>query len=157
MFKTGRIIRKGVFVVATMAAVAGLSGCVERVANHGFAPKAEAIATVTLGSDTRESVIEKLGRPTMGGVLEDGGLYYVSYQMRHYGAMPPKEIDRTVVAVTFDAGGIARNIETFGLADGRVVSLSRRVTDDNLRDNVFLRQLLGSIGRFNAADIFGSD
>jgi hypothetical protein len=48
-----------------------------------------------------------------------------------------------------------RNIETFGLQEGRVVALSRRVTDDNLRDTTFIRQLLGNVGRFDAGQILG--
>ena len=137
-------------------AVTTLSGCVERVDRHGFVPAEEALATVQLGRDTRESTVEKLGRPTMGGLLEDGGLYYVERRVRHYGPFRPEELERNVVAVTFDGRGIVRNVETFGLEDGVVISLNRRVTDDNLRDTTLLRQILGSIGRVNAQDLFGS-
>ena len=37
------------------------------------------------------------------------------------------------------------------LQDGRVVPLSRRVTDDAIADTSFLRQLMGSLGNFDAA------
>jgi hypothetical protein len=47
------------------------------------------------------------------------------------------------------------NVERFGLENGNVVALSRRVTQDNVRDTTFLRQLFGSIGRFNAGDFLG--
>ncbi|MEJ6746410.1 MAG: lipo-like protein, partial [Yoonia sp.] len=33
--------------------------------------------------------------------------------------------------------------------------LSRRVTDNGVRDSTFIRQLLGSIGRVNAGDFLG--
>ncbi len=157
MIKAGRTIKARGLVAAAATAFLLLAGCTERIAHHGYTPRAEEISAVELGRDNRAAVIEKLGPPTMGGVLEGDGMYYISYSIRHYAALAPKEIDRTVVAVTFDGRGIARNIETFGLERGNVVSLSRRVTDENLRDTTLLRQILSSIGRFNAASVFGSE
>ena len=46
---------------------------------------------------------------------------------------------REIVAITFDDSGVVRNIERFGLEDGNVVALSRRVTDSNV-------QGVGSVG-----------
>ena len=40
--------------------------------------------------------------------------------------------------------------------DGRIVVLSRRVTDSNLRGIGFLRQLLGNIGVISADQLFGN-
>lgn len=156
MVKTGRTLRAKALAVTAVVALMATSGCVERLTRHGYVPSEEMLATVELGRDTRESVVEKLGRPTMGGLIEDGGLYYITYNMVDYGPFAPKETDRVVVAVTFDGSGIVRNIETFGLERGQVVSLSRRVTDDGVRDNTLLRQILGSIGRVNAADLLRS-
>ena len=44
------------------------------------------------------------------------------------------------------------NVETFGLERGRVVSLSRRVTDGSVTDISFIGQLLGNLGNFQAGD-----
>ena len=155
MFKFKRNKNRNAFLATVCASVLLVSGCVERIDRHGYTPEAAQIESVNLGRDSRADVVAKLGQPTTGGVLDQGGLYYVSYGMRHYGAFAPKEQDRTVVAVTFDDRGIARNIETFGSEQGQVVSLSRRVTDDNLRDTTLLRQLLASLGNFDAASVFG--
>lgn len=151
-----RTLRAGAVAIA-LVVLLGTTGCTVMTRNHGFMPKEEVVATVEPGSDTRETVIEKLGPPAAGGMLQDGGLYYVSYSFKEFGAFTPKETDRQVLAITFDDRGIVRNIERFGAEQGRVVSLSRRVTDNGVRDNLLLRQILGSIGRVNAADLFGSD
>jgi hypothetical protein len=45
-------------------------------------------------------------------------------------------------------------VERFGLERGNVVAFSRRVTESNVQGISFLRQLFGSLGRFNAADLF---
>ncbi|KPQ14077.1 MAG: hypothetical protein HLUCCO18_16175, partial [Rhodobacteraceae bacterium HLUCCO18] len=47
------------------------------------------------------------------------------------------------------------NVERFGLEDGNVVALSRRVTDSNVQGIGFLRQLLGNLGRINLDDLGG--
>jgi hypothetical protein len=52
---------------------------------------------------------------------------------------------------------VVTGVERFGLEDGQVVSLSRRVTDDNIRDTTFVRQLLGAIGNINAGSFLGSE
>jgi len=52
-----------------------------------------------------------------------------------------------VLAISFDQNGVLSNIESFGLEDGQVVTLSRRVTDSSVTNQNFLRQLLGNIGR----------
>ena len=69
----------------------------------------------------------------------------------------PQEIDRQVVAVSFDANGVVANIERFGLERGRVVTLSRRVTDSGVTGVSLAGQLLGNLGNFNPAGIIGDD
>ena len=69
----------------------------------------------------------------------------------------PKEIKREVVAISFNDKGVVSNVERFGLAQGEVVPLSRRVTESNVKGIGFIRQLLGSIGRVNAGQILGDN
>lgn len=144
--------------VRRMLAVGVLIGavaCTPIVRNHGYIPLQEDLALIQVGVDTRESIVASVGPPTAGGVLNGSGFYYVSSKFRHFGAFEPEEIDRQVLAISFNDAGVVTNIERFGLEDGRVVVLSRRVTDNGVRDSTFIRQLLGSIGRFNAGDFLG--
>ena len=66
------------------------------------------------------------------------------------GALPPKEVNREVVAITFTEAGAVENIERFGLEKGQIVPLSRRVTKDNVKSAGILRQLFGNIGGLSA-------
>ncbi|WP_411997068.1 outer membrane protein assembly factor BamE [Aaestuariibius violaceus] len=137
-----------------LAALA-LAGCVAQFRNHGYAPSDSELAEVLVGLDTRDSVIETFGPPTTGGVLEQGAVYYVESRWRLYGALEPQIIDRQLVAISFDPEGVVSNVERFTLEDGRVITLSRRVTDDNVRNTTFIRQLLGNLGRIDNADFLG--
>lgn len=110
------------------------------------------MARLQVGRDTKDEVAETVGRPTSTGILDTGGWYYVQSRFRQYGYRDAVEVDREVVAISFTDAGTLRNIERFGLEDGRVIRLSRRVTEGNVQGIGFLRQLFGNIGNFNAAD-----
>lgn len=129
------------------------AACTAQFRNHGYMPPEEDVANVIVGVDTRDSVAETLGSPTAGGVLNDGGFYYVRSQFKTVGPFRPQETSRELLAVTFAGNGTVANIERFGLEDGQVVRLSRRVTDNGLSDVSFIRQLLGNLGNFNPGDI----
>jgi hypothetical protein len=45
-------------------------------------------------------------------------------------------------------------VERYGLEDGQVVLLSRRVTTDNTAGVGFLRQLFGNLGRIDPSQFF---
>ncbi|SEW06458.1 Beta-barrel assembly machine subunit BamE [Cognatiyoonia koreensis] len=152
---TGQRVMISLRRLLVAGAVMGAVACTPIVRNHGYIPLSEDLALIQVGVDTRESVIASVGPPTANGVLDGSGYYYVASKFRHFGAFEPEEIDREVLAVSFNDAGVVTNIERFGLEDGRVVVLSRRVTDNGVRDSTFIRQLLGSIGRFNAGDFLG--
>ncbi len=130
-----------------------IAACTPIYRNHGYVPSDQELAAITVGKDTRESVATAIGRPSAQGLLNDVGWYYVQSRFKHYGGYAPQEIERQVVAVTFTEAGVVENIERFGLAEGRVVALSRRVTDSNIKGVGFLRQLMGSFGRLKSEDL----
>jgi len=150
------LARRGLRGLALAAGFAVLSSCAPTYQNHGFIPFEEDLAQITVGVDTRETVLELAGTPTANGVVGEDVFYYVSSRFRHFAFLEPEEISREVLAISFDTAGRVRNIERFGLEDGQVVVLERRVTDDNLPDSTFLRQLLNSIGNFNPGAFLGS-
>lgn len=122
---------------------------------HGYAPDDAMLAEIEVGRDTRETVAERIGRPGITGVMEDSAWFYVQSDWLHEGWRAPVEIDRQVVAISFDAGGRVSNIERFGQQDGEVVALSRRVTDSGPSSASVLRQILSNFGRFNPGALLG--
>lgn len=139
--------------VSALALCLLAAACTAQYRNHGYMPPEEDIQNVLVGVDTRDSVAETLGTPTAGGVLNDGGFYYVRSQFKTVGPFRPQEVSRELLAVTFQADGVVANVERFGLEDGEVVRLSRRVTDNGLGDVSFIRQLLGNIGNFDPSSV----
>lgn len=129
--------------------------CTPLIKNHGYIPEEEDLARIVVGQDTRESVTSIVGPPTSGGVLNGSGFYYVQSKFRTLGAFAPQEVEREVVAISFNDAGVVTNIERFGLENGQVIALSRRVTDTGVQDSTFIRQLLSSLGQFDASSVFG--
>ena len=138
--------------IALFAAALSLVACSAIYRNHGYVPAEDELAPLQVGISDKADVTEAIGRPTALGVLSEGGWYYVQSRFRHYGTAAPEEIDRQVLAVSFTDAGTLSNIERYGLQDGRVVRLSRRVTTPNAQGVSFLGQLFGNIGNLDAAD-----
>lgn len=130
-----------------------LAACSPVIRNHGYVPAEDELALVEVGVDTRETVGQKIGRPSTSGLLNDEGWYYVQSKYRHFGPREPKEIERQVLAVTFNQSGTVENIARYGLEDGKVVQISRRVTETNIKGLTLIQQLLGSFGRLDAGGL----
>jgi outer membrane protein assembly factor BamE (lipoprotein component of BamABCDE complex) len=141
-------MRVGRFFTAALLALA-LAACQPIVRNHGYMPNEEDLALLAVGVDTRDTVASSIGTPSAAGLFTESGYYYVRSRWETLGPRAPQEVDRQVLAVTFDEEGVLENIERFTLEDGRVVALSRRVTATSIRNISFIRQLLGGIGRLN--------
>ncbi|MBD3765029.1 MAG: outer membrane protein assembly factor BamE [Rhodobacterales bacterium] len=130
-----------------------IAGCSPIYRNHGYVPTESELEQIVVGVDTRDSVAETVGRPAAAGLLNDTGWFYVQSRWEQRGARAPQEIDRKVVAITFDDQGVVQNLGRYGLQDGNVVILSRRVTETNIRGVSFIAQLLGNVGRLRAEDV----
>jgi outer membrane protein assembly factor BamE (lipoprotein component of BamABCDE complex) len=148
----GAICARGLRLVLVGAMLFVIAACSPTYRNHGYVPNEDELAQIEVGKDTRETLAPLIGRPSAAALLNDDGWYYVQSRWKHSGARQPQEIDRQVVAITFTEDGLVENVERFGLAEGKVVALSRRVTESNIKGISFIRQLLGSLGNFSAGE-----
>ena len=149
--QSGGLSRRACLFLALSLAAAACSPIYE---NHGYIPTDQDLALLKVGVDTRESVEATVGRPAAEGLLNDEAWYYVQSHWKTVGAAEPVEVTREVVAISFDARGLVSNIERFGLDQGRIVPLSRRVTTTNIRGKGILAQMFGNIGRLNTDGLF---
>jgi outer membrane protein assembly factor BamE (lipoprotein component of BamABCDE complex) len=149
--------RKSIKIAGLVALISISSACVQIDRFHGFAPSEEDLAAVQIGQTTRSEVIDLFGPPMSDGSLQFNAIYYVSSQFRHFGAFPPKEIDRQVLAIRFDGNDVVRDMARYTLQEGQVVALDRRVTEDGINDVTFIGQLLGSFGRIDAGALLGDN
>lgn len=141
----GEVMGKSLWRIGAMMLV--LTACAPIYQKHGYVPDDADLNRIEVGIDSRDTVAAIVGRPSTAGLLNDDGWFYVQSRWKQVGAMAPVEVDRQVVAISFSEAGKVSNVERFGLEEGQVVALSRRVTEPNVRSAGFLRQLFGNIGR----------
>jgi len=134
----------------------GLAACSATFNNHGYVPPPEDLAEVNIG-DSREAVIEAIGTPGSAGVMRDEAWFYTAYRVRNYAYRAPEITERQILALSFTDAGRVANIEEFGLEDGQIVQLSRRVTESSVREVTFLRSILQNFGRINVGEALGGE
>ncbi len=137
-------IKSAILGTGLVMGLAGLSACTTMVDNYGYVPTDMQLQEIQVGGDTRDSVAEKVGAPPLADFRREDVWYYVSSRTETFAWKAPETVDRQVVAIRFAEGGGVTNIERFGLQDGEVVTLSRRVTESAVPDMGFLRGLLNS-------------
>ena len=145
-------IRRAGFGVALAG---GLAACSATYTNHGYVPPPELLSEISIGT-SREQVAEIAGSPGTGGVMRDEAWFYTQYRVRNFTYNAPEVIERDIVAISFSDAGRVTNIERFGLEDGQLVQLSRRVTESSVRDLGFLRSILSNFGRISLGDATGN-
>lgn len=137
--------------------VVGLSACSATFRNHGYVPNEADLQALIPGVDTRETVESSVGRPSTNGVERDDAWYYIQSRVRHFAYRAPKFEERELVAVSFAADGTIENIERFGLERGRVVTLSRRVTQTSIRNFGLVQTIIRNFGRINVGETLAED
>jgi outer membrane protein assembly factor BamE (lipoprotein component of BamABCDE complex) len=139
----------GLAVLALVLATA----CEPVYRGHGYAPKPDQLAQISVGLDTQATVREKIGRPGGSGLVNRNAWYYVGSTVEHFAYEAPKVVDRTVVAIHFDANGIVTDVKQYGIADGKVIDLVTRTTPTYGKELTIVQQLLGDILNFNAGSL----
>ena len=137
--------------------VALAAACSPIVRNHGYVPSDSDLALLEVGVDTMDSVEAAVGRPTTAGVRRDDAWYYLRETRRIFGPVRPRVVERELVALSFAADGRLSNVERFGLQDGRVVPLSRRVTRTTIREFGLIQQIIRNFGRIDVGETLGED
>lgn len=135
-----------------LALAGGLAACSATYTNHGYVPPPELLAEIGIGS-SREQVAEIAGSPGTGGVMRDEAWFYTQYRVRNFTYNAPEVIERDIVAISFSDAGRVSNVERFGLDDGQLVQLSRRVTESSVRDIGFFRSILANFGQVSLGDL----
>lgn len=135
--------------VAVLAVTFGLAACQPRIDAHGYAPLPEQVADVVVGSDTMETVAQKIGRPSTSGVFDENAWYYISRRTQERPLREPEVLEQNVVVIAFNDAGVVEDIGQYGVEDGLVVDMVSRTTPTRGRSFTLAQQLLGNIGRYN--------
>ena len=143
------ILKQALLVLAMLALVS----CSAQFRNHGYVPDEAALDEIVVGVDSRDAVDQALGGATMSGLRSSGGNYYIRSRVRHMTYKAPVVVERDVVVISFDDNDLVQNIARYTLQDGKVVTLSRRVTDGGDVTKGIVSQLFSNIGGLSAENL----
>ena len=136
-----------ILAVATLAVSA--AACAPVVGLHGFQVVDVKPSDIVAGTDTKETVLARLGTPSTTSTFEPGQVwYYISQTSERYTYNRPQISQRSITEITFnkDDSKVA-GVRTLGLADGEKVAMERRETPTRGRSLTIMEQLLGTVAR----------
>jgi outer membrane protein assembly factor BamE (lipoprotein component of BamABCDE complex) len=131
-----------------------LASCTTIEEQKGAEIRQVKLERVVLGSN-KGDVINALGNPSTKSTYGKETWYYISSKKQQQIISRDKTLEQEIVAITFDATQKVENIELYSKDDMRKVALAKDKTPTAGHEMGMMEQLLGNIGKFNAADKLG--
>ena len=131
--------------ILSVAVLFLILGCSEQYRKHGYIPSEEELSSVSVSQDDKNTVIKKLGTPSIGGILSDGNIYFVQSKVLKNSIRASKPVDRQVLVLSFDDKGKLDNIQKFGIDKGKIVILDYHTTTSGLKKMSFLFRLFQNV------------
>ena len=114
--------------------------------HNGNIPVDEKIAEVHKGQ-TKQDVMNILGAPSLTTGLSDDHWIYMASTVKKVAFFRPEEIDRKVLAISFDNNNINK-IEQLTLADGNNLKVDTDITQSVEQKQGFFRKYFGGVGSY---------
>jgi outer membrane protein assembly factor BamE (lipoprotein component of BamABCDE complex) len=141
---------KPVAIVFTLGLLAA-GACSPTNSFQGFQVVDQAPADVKVGTDTRDTVLARLGSPTATATFDKNTWFYISQVSNRTAFYRPRILRRDIVAIKFDKDSqTVTGLDKFTLKDGRIISFNGRETPTRGRQITVLEQLIGSISAASA-------
>ena len=135
-------------LIAAFSAAALTAACAPVVGQNGFQAIDAKPADIVAGTDTKQTVLARLGTPSTTSTFESDSIwYYISQVTEKYTYNSAQVTQRSVTEITFNEGGQVAEVRTLGLDDGQRLAMNSRETPTRGRQLTILEQLLGNVGR----------
>lgn len=138
-------------LICLITAAVVSTACNPILRTHGYIPTEEKPQAVNPETDTKTSVLARLGNPsietTFSEDLEEDTWYYINSVRQRYAYLRPQIQDRTITAIHFNVDGQVTKVAEYGLEDGVPVNYVDRTTPTRGRELSVLEQIFGTIGR----------
>ncbi len=138
---------------AALALAVSLIGCAPlarpTISHRGFVPDPEALSSVRVGIDNKNSVASRLGTPSAMADFSGETWYYISQTQRDFLYHRPRTTEQHITAIHFDRGDLVASIDNYGLDTAKKVNFSKQTTPTRGKELTFLEQMFGNFGRFS--------
>ena len=137
--------------VALLAMVGlGVSACVPLRSHQGYVIDPDLVNSVQAGTDTRQSVLAVLGKPSFTSEFNQGDWYYISRDARNFAYNSPHVREQVTLRISFDDRGVVSAVRRSGVEQVASVSPSSKTTPTLGKKRSFFDELFGNIGTVGA-------
>ena len=135
------------FTVAALG-VALVAGCAPIRQTNGYQAIEHKPAEMKVGVDTKSTVLDSLGSPSMVSTFDLNTWFYMTQHTNQMSFHALRVTRRNVIQITFDKDSEkVTDVKTFTLKDGKVIAYNGRETPTRGRELSVIEQLLGNVGR----------
>lgn len=135
---------------ALATSVFGASACVPLKGHQGYVIDSDLVNSVQAGTDTRQSVLAVLGKPTFTSEFNQGDWYYISRDVRNFAYNNPHVRDQVTLRISFDSRGVVSAVRRSGAEQVASISPSGKTTPTLGKKRSFFDELFGNIGTVGA-------
>ena len=114
--------------------------------HNGNIPSDDKISLIHNGQ-SKQHVANILGSPSLKPGLNDNHWIYMASTTKKVAFLKPEEIDRKILAITFDNDKITK-IEKLSLQDGNNISIDKDETKATDRELGFFKKYFGGVGAY---------
>ena len=137
-------------VAAMLVALAlAFAGCAPAIDHRGYVVPKQAVQKIAAGTATRTEVLQALGTPSTTAALDDNVWIYMGSTTQRESFLDPELIERHILILRFDDGGLLSEVSTRDANSGREVVLVSRETPTAGHSFTVIEQIFGNIGRFS--------
>lgn len=126
-------------------ALFALPACTAVTAQRGYVPEMPIPDNIVVGEDTKATVTQKLGSPTIDATFDDNTWYYISSSDVQAAFFPMQTTDQSIYAVQFSPEGQVASIQHYGMDAARSVDFSDRETPTRGRELTLLQQIFNAV------------
>lgn len=124
-----------------------LAACEPTLASRGSVLDPDVLNQIRPGQTTREEVVSKLGSPTTISTFDENVWYYIGRQTQQYSFLSPEVLSQQAVEIQFNETGTVVAVRDLDLSQAAEAEPVDRTTPTFGRENSFLREILGDLGR----------
>lgn len=118
------------------------------VTHNGNMPSEERIARIGEG-DSKDDVVAILGAPSAIIPFDDNTWIYMSSDVKRVAFFQPKEVDRSILKITFNNNDKVSEVIRLSKKDGKDITPSSEKTEVKGQNPGFFRKYFGGVGQYN--------
>jgi outer membrane protein assembly factor BamE (lipoprotein component of BamABCDE complex) len=139
---------RGLALAVGLSAAVLISGCEAEVQTRGNMVSQRSLQQIQIGQTSRAQISNLLGTPSTTSLFDRGETWiYIGAYTRQESYHAMEELERQVIAVSFDQSGMVSDVRTLSKDDGSEIAIVERQTPTAGNELTIMEQMLGNVGR----------